>query len=421
MNDLYLITFASAKHNDGITERHKELLDLLQSRYSVNLVNIRNIEHIPSDGFKLVFMTSPYVEQQVAMHYEMLPHPLLLLADGANNSLPAAMQVKAWANSQSVKARILYGGDTAVLDEIDVLQRAHAALHRLQGQKIGVIGSPCNWQISSSVNYLLAKRRWGVEYSDISLDELAEAFNATSIDDVGEISAELAGNAKACIEATPEDLLKDMRLFMALKRIVQSRRLSALAINNNKIFDELGTSTCVALSMLNDEGIPSCGGTDLQSSFTALVLKELTGEVAFTGNVSAIDFRNNSVTLSCCAVGTKFVGGDYSLRSHYERGKSIAIQGNMPSGKKVTIAKCGGESLDIFFAAPGTTAGNDFKEGCCRTQVKVALGTPVSYFINNPIGNHHLLIRGSHERLIAGFFENSSTRMLNMRSQDINP
>lgn len=418
MRQLYLITFASGKQKGSISERHKELLGLLNTQYEVNLVNIRNVDQIPGDALKLIFITGRYVEQEIVMHYEELPHPLFLLTDGYNNSLSAVMEIKAWANSQSIKCTILYSEDERILGEIDTIYRVYTALCRMKGKKIGVIGTPANWLISSSVNYLLAQRRWGVEYTDIPIDELVAEFGSTPDDAVGEMAAEIAGRARMCIEATPDDLLRDMRVYKALRTVIDRYGLSALTINNNKMIDDIGASTCVALSLLNDEGIPACGESDLQSVFTSLAVKELTGEMAFMGNVSAIDTRANAVVLSYCSVGTDFVGGDYTIRSHYESGESVAIEGHIPSGCRVTMVKCGGESLDEYFVASGVTLDNDYKELRCRTQIKVGLDTPVSYFIDNSIGNHHLLVKGDHEELVKAFFEYSASRKRNISWQD---
>ena len=222
MRKLYLITFASEKQRGSISDRHKELLDLLKTQYEVNLVNIRNVDQIPKDELKLIFITSRYIEQQIVNHYESLPHPLLLLTDGYNNSLAAVMEIKAWANSQSIKAKLLYSEDESIINRIDTIYKVHSALCRLRGRKIGVVGTPCPWLISSSVNYLLAQRRWGIEYVDLPVEEvLAEYANVTD-DEVGEMAAEIAGNARTCIEATPDDLLNDMRAYKALRRVIRA-------------------------------------------------------------------------------------------------------------------------------------------------------------------------------------------------------
>lgn len=59
--------------------------------------------------------------------------------------------------------------------------------------RIGVIGTPSSWLIASNVDYLLAKRRWGVEYTDVSLDRIYEYYNQITDDEVGEACAHLAG------------------------------------------------------------------------------------------------------------------------------------------------------------------------------------------------------------------------------------
>ena len=56
----------------------------------------------------------------------------------------------------------------------------------LYGMRIGVIGTPSSWLIASNVDYLLAKRRWGVEYTDIALERVYEYYNQITDDEVGE-------------------------------------------------------------------------------------------------------------------------------------------------------------------------------------------------------------------------------------------
>ena len=50
--------------------------------------------------------------------------------------------------------------------------------------RIGVIGTPSSWLIASNVDYLLAKRRWGVEYTDIALERVYEYYNQITDDEV---------------------------------------------------------------------------------------------------------------------------------------------------------------------------------------------------------------------------------------------
>lgn len=98
-----------------------------------------------------------------------------------------------------------------------ITQQLHGATQPF-GMRIGVIGTPSSWLIASNVDYLLAKRRWGVEYTDVSLDRIYEYYNQITDDEVGEACAHLAGKALACREASPEDMIKAMRLYRAIRK-----------------------------------------------------------------------------------------------------------------------------------------------------------------------------------------------------------
>lgn len=409
MKTIHLITFTSETHKGTITEKHTELLDRLKEEYDVNLINIRNIDRLTEKDFKLIFIASGSVEHTIINNYEHLPHPLFLLIDGYNNSLSAAMELKAWANSQSIKANILYAGNEDIIEQINTLYRIHTSLNNIKGKKIGVIGTPSQWLVSSSVNYLLAQRRWGVEYIDISTDEVIDEYKNTNNDEVGELAAEIAARAEMCIEATPDDLLKDLRMYKAIKSVIEKYKLDAITINAYKIFEQIKTSCCVALSMLNNEGIPAISEGDLQSVFTAMAIKELTGETAFSGNVSKIVPDENNVMLAGCTISTD-ITDSYIIRSHYESGVSVAIQGTINPGQEVTIVKCGGESLDEYFVSKGETVPFEQDERFCRTQIMVNMKNPVSYFTSNPIGNHHLLIKNDYSKLIKCFFKYTNSK-----------
>ena len=97
--------------------------------------------------------------------------------------------------------------------------------------------------------------------------------------------------ALACREASPEDMIKAMRLYRAIRKIVDEDRLSALTLSCFRLIEQTGTTGCLALSLLNDEGIiAGCEG-DLQSVFTMLAAKVLTGKPAFMANPSMINAR----------------------------------------------------------------------------------------------------------------------------------
>lgn len=401
---LNLITFASTLHRQiSIRSSHETVLTELEKYFTLNFIDYQDIGKVTSDDFCLLFIATGGVERLVIQHFESLPRPAILLADGMQNSLASALEISSWLRARGMKSEILHGELTEIVKRIFVMYNNFKAQRQISGSRIGVIGTPSSWLIASNVDYLLAKRRWDIEYVDIPLERVAEYANALSDDEVGEAAAKLAGQALACREASADDMLKAMKIYKAVKRIAEEERLSALTLSCFKLIELTGSTGCMALSLLNDEGIiAGCEG-DLQSVFTMLVVKTLTGKGSFMANPSMINARTNEIVLAHCTVGLKQTE-KFILRSHFETELSIGIQGLLPTGD-VTIVKCGGECLDEYYLTTGTLTENTNYINMCRTQVRVRLNSPADYFLKNPLGNHHILLHGNYETIFNEFFQ----------------
>lgn len=399
-----LITFVSPLHRQTpIRNSHEVLLAELEKYFTINLVDHSNIGKLTQDDFSIVFIATGGVEKLVAQHFEALPRPTALLTDGIYNSLPAALEIASWLHNRGMKNEILHGEPTDIAKRLFILYNNFRAQRALSGRRIGVIGAPSGWLIASNVDFLLAKRRWEVEYINVPIERVYEYYALTSEDEVGEEAAVLAEKALACREASPEDLLKAMKLHAAIRKLVREERLDALTLSCFRVIDQVGTTGCLALALLNDEGIiAGCEG-DLQAVFTMMVAKTLTGQAPFMGNPSLVNVRNNELVLSHCTVGLKQTER-FIIRSHFETGTGIGIQGILPEGE-VTLVKCGGECLDEYYLSSGTLVENTNHINMCRTQVKIRMNTPADYFLKNPLGNHHILLHGNHEAVLDEFFQ----------------
>ena len=401
---IHLIAFASILHKQAsLRSSHEAILSELEKYYTVRLIDYQDMDKLNSDDFKIIFVATGGVERLVIQHFESLPRPAILLADGMQNSLAAALEISSWLRGRGMRSEILHGELSEIIKRIFVLYSNFKAQRSLVGMRIGVMGTPSSWLIASNVDYLLAKRRWGIEYIDVPLNRVYEYYEQITDDEVGEACASLAGKALACREATPEDMIKAMRLYHAIKRIVEEDKLSAITLSCFRLIEQTGTTGCLALALLNDEGIiAGCEG-DLQSIFSMLVVKVLTGKSTFMANPSMINARTNEVILAHCTVGIaqteKFI-----IRNHFETESGIGIQGILPTGD-VTIVKCGSECLDEYYLSTGTLTENTNYINMCRTQVRVKLHSPAEYFLKNPLGNHHIMLHGNYETMLDEFLQ----------------
>lgn len=399
-----LITFASLLHKQAsVRASHEVILTELEKYFTINFIDYQELDKLSPDDFSILFIATGGVERLVIQHFESLPRPAIMLADGMQNSLAAALEISSWLRARGMKSEILHGELSEIVKRIFVLHSNFTAQRSLFGMRIGVMGIPSNWLVASNVDYLLAKRRWGVEYTDIPLERVYEYFDKITDDEVGESCALLAGKALACREASPEDLIKAMRLYRAIKRIVEEERLSAVTLSCFRLIERTGTTGCLALALLNDEGIiAGCEG-DLQSVFTMLAAKVLTGKTGFMANPSLINARVNEVVLAHCTVGFKQTE-QFIIRNHFETESGIGIQGILPTGD-VTIVKCGSECLDEYYLTSGTLTENTNYINMCRTQVRIKLDSPADYFLRNPLGNHHILLHGNYVQMFDEFLQ----------------
>lgn len=183
---LNLITFASLLHKQAsILGSHELILNELEKYFTVNIVEYQNINKLTKDDFSLLFIATGGVERLVIQHFESLPRPAILLADGMQNSLAAALEISSWLRGRGMKSEILHGELPEIIKRIFVLHSNFKAQQALFGSRIGVIGSPSSWLVASNVDYLLSKRRWGIEYTDISLERVYEYYNQVTDDESG--------------------------------------------------------------------------------------------------------------------------------------------------------------------------------------------------------------------------------------------
>ncbi len=401
---IHLITFASLLHKQtSAYSSHEAVLNELEKYYTVHVIDYQEMDKLGSDDFKILFIATGGVERLVIQHFEQLPRPAIILADGMQNSLAAALEISSWLRNRGMKSEILHGELPSIIQRIHILYNNFCAQRFLYGKRIGVIGTPSPWLVASNVDYLLAKRRWGIEYTDIPLERVYEHFKHITDDEVGASCAAVASQALACREGTPEDMIKAMRLYRAIKKVCLEEKLDALTLSCFKLLEPLGTTGCLALSLLNDEGIVAGCEGDLQSIFTLLVLKALTGKAGFMANPSMINSRTNEVVMAHCMVGIK-QAERYIIRNHFETESGIGIQGLLPTGD-VTLVKCGGECLDEYYLSSGVLTENTNYINMCRTQVRIRMNTSTDYFLKNPLGNHHIVIHGNYEESINEFLQ----------------
>ena len=398
---LNLITFASSlATRESIFTDHHELLDAIAAKYDVRYIFPEELDDNRFEGATMVLVGSGGVEEMVKANIDRLPPYVVLIADGLKNSLAASLEILSWMRLNDRQGRVLHGPTGFILQGIDDYAAASEAITRLQGKRIGVIGKPSGWLIASNVDYAAMRERWGIEMVDVSLDEVVQGYETVADAEVQNITDEFIANAVGVKEPSRDEVVKAMRLYRSVKSIVEHYRLDAFTLNCFDLIPTTRTTGCVALALLNQEGIPAGCEGDEQTLLTMLAVQAATGEMTFMANPSKIlDNAAREMVFAHCTIAPAMTDR-YIVRDHYESLSGVAIEGVFEP-MDMTVVKCGGRGMERYFISKARLLECTTNPNMCRTQLHLRLDESLDYFLERSIGNHHVIVRGDHvDRLI---------------------
>ena len=316
-----------------------------------------------------------------------------MIADGRNNSLAAALEILTYLGNIGVEGRILHGTNDEI---ISAVMETHGSAS-LRG-RIGLFGQPSDWLIASGVDRDYLHQHYGIETIDIDLQRLIDGIKTIPQTEAEKVAQTILKRAKGVVEPSDADMLEAAKAYLAIKRICQEERLDAMTIRCFDIVKACGTTSCLALALLNDEGIVAGCEGDMQTLMSMFLTKRLCGEVAFMANPSQLTDKTSM--LAHCTIPLTMCD-ETTIRSHFESSIGVAIQGMLPL-TDYTLFKWGGSKLDRFFVTEAQAVETPYSNHFCRTQITLNVNLK-PYLLQHSIGNHHVIIRGRHADQIRQF------------------
>ena len=371
---------------------------------------------LPADSHRktVCFIATGGTEEIFRSYVKALPQPVLLLSDGLHNSFAAAFEIRSYLTRNGIWSLLMNapldyddsffeymeevlfrGSDTPdMATPSDPLPKfPRNVLKAFDRKRIGLVGGASDWLIASDIDRAAVEATYGVKFVDIPLSELEEDFAAVPEDDpmLAEITAKmsdfLAGNR------TPADLKEAARMYRALRNLIADNELNALTLKCFGILNSCRTTACLALSMLNDEGIVAGCEGDIPALWTMMYVNYAFGQPAFMANPSSSNRKELTIDFAHCTIPLKMVHG-YRLPSHFESDSGIGIAGSVPSGR-YRIVKIYGEELEQYYETTGDLLMNTTVPQRCRTQIRFRFPSAEEFdrFIRVSKGNHIILCR----------------------------
>lgn len=346
-------------------------------------------------SLRLFLVGSGGSEQVFKAIYQRLEGPFILLTTRSHNSLAASMEILSFLNENGQRGEILHGSAQEIARRLAILLRVADTRQKLKGLRLGVTGES-DWLISEPVDADRLRRRSGMELVHIPMSEVEEEIRKASYED-NKWTLELKSKGYQ-----GDEMEKALEVYGACRRLVDKYELDGFTLRCFDLLEPFCITGCLALGILNAEGIWAACEGDSRSLVSMTVIGELTGQPVFMVNPSRLYPADKEIVFAHCILPLD-MSENYRLTTHFESGLGISVQADFEPGA-CTVFKCK-DDFETYFAADAKLLESMHEGNLCRTQMRLEIPSGLDYFTNRPIANHHMIVLGHHQELVDEFFK----------------
>lgn len=420
-----LVLFRSVLHDQAsvMAARHT-LISQLKKMGDLSITESDNYKpSAPSpESVTICFIATGGTEEIFSKIAEKLPQPIILLCDGYHNSMAATFEIATWLSYKGmefeminipsdfhnldfiafkiscIQLKSIMGGmyatnlpkrkfSRSIYDStLEGIYAQESVSKYLNGSVVGLIGGESSWLISSQVDTEYISGRFGTSFVHIDIGEIIS--NYLSLPENIPLEHLPAGFSDSTREKEIKEALK---MYKVLSDICEKYSLTALTVKCFDLLEACCTTSCLALAMLNDQGIiAGCEG-DIPALWTMMIGYALSGKSSFMANPASSSEEEYTIDFAHCSIPFTMTKS-YSLPSHFESGIGVGIAGEVVLGQ-CSIVKIAGEKLDRLFTINGEIVANTKIPQRCRSQIRIQVEGKDIYdsFFNNRFGNHVII------------------------------
>lgn len=360
------------------------------------------MDDMKNEALPIYFIASGGAETGFKDNYLQTKEPYILLTTPGYNSLAASMEIMGFLQEHGLAGEILHGSHEAIAKRLKVLKAVAEAKNRLSHTRLGCFGAP-GGLIASDVDFNQLKDISGMELVMFQLDELLGEYKKGGYPE----NCYTENFKNAGFNAQEVD--KALNVYGALKRLIEKYNLQSVTVRCFDLLSAIHTTGCLALSILNAEGIPAACEGDQKTLVSMTVLNALTGQSSFMANPSCMDPDDSEIIFAHCTLPID-MPDTYSLTTHFESGIGVAITCDIKP-QVMTIFKCD-DTLKHYYCGHAQLIETMHSKDLCRSQMRLHLDEGTEYFSKYPISNHHVICKGDWKEIIDEYFRqmNSSAK-----------
>ncbi len=308
---------------------------------------------------------------------------IVLIGTMYYNSFPAIMEAISTLQ-ETGKAYTVVNTD---IQDLGKLIKVLKTIKQLGDSKLIMFGDPSPWLVYSRPFREIIKQKLGVEIEKIDLSQIVDRYNDTSphLDILG-----LEKSPKTT-EIKEGEFVRVGKIHKVLSDLVKEHGGDFFTIRCFDLIKELKTTPCLSLAVFNDEGLTAGCEGDVPSVISMRIAQLLTGKPAFMANTLKIN--GDEITIAHCTIATRLTR-NYTLRTHFESGMGIGVQGVLAEGEKVTLFKIDPKIEKMYIGNGVILDGKPFSDELCRTQVTIKLEGNAINALRMPMGNHVVVAFG---------------------------
>jgi hypothetical protein len=294
--------------------------------------------------------------------------------------------------------------DVVVDDMGDLLWRlrALAGLKNTLNRRVVCLGTPGGWGDGGQTAPGLAATRWKLDIQSVTYKDLERRIqsamrNEALLKRCRQDAAAYLSRKDVRLETGKDFVERCFVLTEIFRDYMDEAKTDAFTISScmGTVMQVSGTTACIPLSILNDEGYVALCEGDFQSVPGGILLHDIANKPVFFANPS-FPYKGE-IMFSHCTAPSKMDGvheDPVRVLTHYESDFGAAPKVEMRKGMKLTAIDPDFEAKR-FLGLRGEITGAPFYP-TCRTQLEVAFEGDTGMLAGNIRGWHWMLCEGDY-------------------------